>query len=409
MIIELTESQLSEPLELSPEHVEALIAEADRFNSTAATESSEPVVPALKVEYAGVGRHRIRTGFHIGVVEIEGLTVIIRPKIALNHFAFIAAKAFGVPKSGQEDIRLKEDQTFLELIAIWFLEAARHIIPNRLVSDYRELADRLPMKRGRVNYLPTYRLWMRGNLKFEVTIEEFGLDHPINRVLNQGLRIAAAMTKLDNDRRRLARDLLSAFGELSELRSSDLRVGLDRRNWHYATAFELARCLILGRGRGLEIGRRTSRTFLLETPSLVEAGIRNTLCASIDACEQRPRYEVVHPLGPAKPDLIFRSSRSINVGDVKYKKFNSWGEMRDDLYQSVFFAQAYRTHQSCIIGFVDGAPIELDDVHVGPNTVRGFLWNADSEKDPNQSAQEIVSEVQKWMSQTPEQLESLTV
>lgn len=250
---------------------------------------------------------------------------------------------------------------------------------------------------------------MRGQYMFEATIEEFGLDHPINRVLQQGLRISAAMTMLDKDSRRLARDLLSAIGELSELRSSDLRASLERRNRHYATAIELARCLISGRGRGLEIGGRSSRTFLLETPRLVEAGIRNTLCASIGACEQRPRYEYVEPLGTAEPDLVFRSSRDASVGDVKYKKFDSWGEMRDDLYQSVFFAQAYRTPHSCIIAFADSAPVKLADVHVGPNTVRGFLWNADPGKDPHSSAKEIVSEVQTWISQTRERLESSTV
>jgi hypothetical protein len=105
----------------------------------------------------------------------------------------------------------------------------------------------------------------------------------------------------------------------------------------------------------------------------------------------------VNPLGPARPDLVFRSTTQTRVGDIKYKLFDGWGDMRADLYQSVFFAAAYETYQSVILGFTtDRLPL-LDEVQVGKHKVRGVLWRASEDIDPRDAAADVIEQFRIWI------------
>ncbi len=400
MIVKLREAQASQALELTDLQADALRTESEKFRIQVETDEVEEAKtdrPALELEYDSPGKYKIRAGNFIGVVVAGEITVMIQPKISFRHFAEIAAYSFDVPSSGRQSVELRDEDAFQILVARWFLETARHIIPNLLVSDYMEVRDQLPTKRGRVHYLPTYRLWLRGQFVVDTTFEEFSLDHALNRILRRGLQLAAAIPNIGADDRKLALRLLGAMVGVGEIRPSDLRAGTDRRSQHYETPLQLARCLIFGRGRAIDEGSRRSQTFLIATPSLIETGLRNMLSAHIRECERKPRYEMIYPLGDARPDLIFRSSKFTKVGDVKYKLFDSWGDMRADLYQSVFFAAAYRTRESVILGFTTREDLELSQVEVGEHRVSAILWDASEGADPRESASEVVRKVQEWL------------
>jgi hypothetical protein len=400
MLVQLRESQLSEVVDLTVEQAEALRGETERFRVQVKSDEVEEAKtdrPALELVCVEAGRYQIRAGNFVGVVVAGDITVIIRPKINFQHFAYIAAHSFGVPSSGVQSVRLDDENAFQVLIARWFLESARRIIPNLLISDYMEVRERVPTKRGRVHYIPTYRMWLRAQFELDVTHEEFELDHPLNRILRKGLQMVSGMRQLSQSDRQLTLRLLGAMPAVGEMSPADLAAGIDRRSHHYETPIQLARCLIAGRGRALEAGGRKSQTFLVETPSLIESGLRNILSDQIRECERRPRCAIVDPLGPARPDLVFRSTTQTRVGDIKYKLFDGWGDMRADLYQSVFFAAAYETYQSVILGFTADRSQPLDEVRVGRHEVRAVLWNASEEVDPRDAAAEIIEQFGAWL------------
>ena len=63
------------------------------------------------------------------------------------------------------------------------------------------------------------------------------------------------------------------------------------------------------------------------------------------------------------------------VGDVKYKLANSWSDIRPDIYQSVFFAAAFKTFRSVIVAFTNNDLPLLEEVEIGDHRLNGFLWN----------------------------------
>jgi len=400
MLVQLREAQLSEVVDLTIEQAEALRGETEWFRIQVESDEVEEAKTdrlALELVYVEAGRYQIRAGNFVGVVVAGDITVIIRPKINFQHFAYIAAQSFGVPRSGAQSVQLDDENAFQVLIARWFLESARHIIPNLLISDYMEVRERVPTKRGRVHYIPTYRMWLRAQFELDVTHEEFELNHPLNRILRKGLQMVSAIRQLNQPDRQLALRLLGAMPSVGEMSPADLAAGIDRRSHHYETPIQLARCLIAGRGRALEAGGRKSQTFLVETPLLIESGLRNILSDHIRECERCPRYEIVSSLGEVKPDLIFRHSSHKRVGDIKYKVFDSWGDMRTDLYQSVFFAAAYQTHQSVILGFTADPSHRLDEVRVGKHRVKGVLWRASEDVEPHDAAADVIEQFTEWL------------
>src|SRR5206468_2200533 len=103
-----------------------------------------------------------------------------------------------------------------------------------------------------------------------------------------------------------------------ELRTSDLRVAVDRRTAHYRDALALARHILRGERRTLEHGTQDAWTFLIRTPDLVESGLRQVLSEKL--ARRHVKAGTISLPGTtmtANPDLLFDAG--LAVADVKYK------------------------------------------------------------------------------------------
>src|SRR5205823_4838190 len=157
--------------------------------------------------------------------------------------------------------------------------------------------------------------------------------------------------ELSADLRRRALALANRMEDVGELQTSDLRAArLDRRTAHYREALLFARNIITNVGRTLAHGEELVWTFLIRTPNLIEAGVRNAVEKRL-----RDRWMIVKepiPLSGADmtvaPDLIIGYGEAI--ADVKYKLATAnW--LRADLYEIVAFAEAAGTSRAAVIGF----------------------------------------------------------
>ena len=112
----------------------------------------------------------------------------------------------------------------------------------------------------------------------------------------------------------------------------------------------LARNVLANARRTLTQGEEEVWTFLIRTPELVEAGVRNELRLRLSSSVDVRKGTI--PLGggtmTVAPDLVFGSIDAI--GDVKYKLATArW--LRSDLCEVVAFATAARTARACVVGF----------------------------------------------------------
>ena len=235
-----------------------------------------------------------------------------------------------------------------------------------------------------------------GRLGLICEFDEFNLDTPLNRVLQAALTAVTASPFLGTSVRASARGLLWRMDEVRSLRADDMRVQTDRRSAHYADGLVLARHILESTGRALTQGVEPVWTFLIHTPPVVEAGLRNVLADGTFGHVMCGKLPLVGSTLTVNPDLVWeRGTHVLAVGDVKYKRTTAeW--RRADLYQVVAFGTAYRVGHAAVCDFALDSGAGPPAVTIGDLTVRHFSWDASNEVAAEASAAGLLSQVEVW-------------
>jgi hypothetical protein len=399
--IEIRESRDSEPLELSPEAVQAIGRMGRRLASQRSwwgedeTEAGQRESTAIKCLPVGDGRWRVRVDNAIGVFRVGDLQVVVEPKVPLPHVMHLFAEAGGFPKMDEERAAMARDQSLWTLVSSWFTSSAEALLRRGLIRDYRVTRDDLTLVRGHVHPATTATNFYRGRLAFDCEFEEFNIDTPLNRVVLAAARRVAGSMLLEPGLRKRAISVMARMDEgVGPLAPTDLLATLDRRTSHYGDAIPLARHVLRSWGRTIQTGEERAWSFLIPTPDLVETGIRNILARGLApgvSVVKRGRQLEGSTL-TFNPDLVFGRAA---VGDVKYKLFDqTW--RRSDLYEVLSFGVAFRTERVCLVNFSPSGAFEpLAPLRVGDMTVTHLVWRAD--QPPDQAAEGLVNQARRWL------------
>lgn len=371
-------------------------------NSTwwGATQGEDVERTLITCESVGGDWCRVRVADSVGAIGLPDLTIIVQPKIPLHQFLYLLESAHTVPRLESDYALADPEQSFWELIATWFIDVAEKLMRLGLIKDYRENIEVLPIARGRIRALSTARLFYEGRVALDCQYDELDHDNPLNRLIKDAAALVAGSPLLGRDLRRRASLVVSQLDNVSGHEDVDLDVVPDLRASHYREPVDLAKRVILGQGVAPREGDRTARTFLVRTPDLIEAGIRNILVDGL-----APKWEVerkshgrqIHgsPM-TLNPDLVFEGGAV--TGDVKYKLPKEWD--RRDLYQAVVFATGFKAERACVVHFAlaePGKPSVLPELGVGGLQVTPFVWNASETADPTESAELLVQHVSAWL------------
>ena len=402
---DLIEWQNSQPIALSDEEVRELRSQGEWFASRASDAENEDVdyvldpsnepggnqPTVIRCSRVGDGLYTVRVENHIGAVRVGDQTFIVRPKIAFKHFAFITRSVKSNTNSRNEKILLDNFSTFHELVARWFLDEVSILVPQKLIRDYRAHSENISQVRGKVNVISSSRRWLAGSLSVDCDYEEFDLDHPLNRLIKEALNRLQFAEFISLEMRAEARRLFRMMENIGPLQAGDRNCRPDRRARDYLNGLELARSILSGQGRSVSEGKCYSRAFLVHTPPVIEAGIRGMLQHDLKghAISLSKTSIATPPLRSADPDLVFNNG--VVVGDVKYKVTDSWSEIRSDIYQSVFFAAAFKTFKSVIVAFTNNENPPLEEVEIGDHRLNGFLWNGSEASDPEIQRTELIA------------------
>ena len=402
---ELIEWQNSQPIALSDDEVRELRSQGEWFAARTPVEendsqeysldqgiepgNNQPTV--IRCTRVGEGLFTVRVESHIGAIRVGDHVFVVKPKIDFKHFAFITRSVRSSTNSRKEMIRLDDFSTFHELVARWFLDEAALLVPQKLIRDYRAHSENISKVRGKVNVISSSRRWLAGNLSVDCDFEEFDLDHPLNRLIKEALNRVQFAEFINLDMRAEARRLFRAMDGVGPLQAGDRNYRPDRRAGDYINALDLARSIIGGQGRAVSEGKCFSRAFLVYTPLIIEAGIRGMLQHDLKAHSiTLSKISIpTPPLRSADPDLVFNNGAM--VGDVKYKLANSWSDIRPDIYQSVFFAAAFKTFRSVIVAFTNNDLPLLEEVEIGDHRLNGFLWNGSESSDPEHQRNQLLN------------------
>lgn len=356
--LRLTEWRTSAPLELTgaqraglEQHFQARIA-------------SGPTADTFTVTPADI----------VGALTIDGATVVVAPKIAIDRVLFMVSYAVDPLRWKDGWSQLAGVTDLVDGMAALFVQTCERVLTQGVYRSYRTLEADEAMVRGRIR-------WQRQARRLApVPIAVRYQVHDDDVLENQLVRAALAALRTMPVRNTtvaagVARQWrrFSSVGVLTYPRQQAARIAWTRQNDYYRPLIGLARIIIDASMTELDDGEIPVPGFTVSMPRVFEQFVRTALRGrSGFTCTEFPDHPGQHGLrlDTARrvgllPDLgVHVDGRWLFVGDVKYKRDHGSG--RDaDLYQLLAYATATGLDQATLI-YADG-PAEAP-AHVVRNT-----------------------------------------
>ena len=226
--------------------------------------------------------------------------------------------------------------------------------------------------------------------------EDFNTNITLNRIIKAAAGIVASGPSFEFKLRHRAKAILSRMEGVCDLQHNDLRHSLDRLTKHYRDALIFAKYLITSAGVQIFHGAKHAWMFLIRTPDIIEAGIREILTTGLMDYWTVKKKGILLDNSKFKlmPDLNFNNGMAI--GDIKYKIVGSdW--VRPDLYQITTFATGFKSKLGLVIGFNTEDIACPPQIKVGDLVINYFAWDAREGTGPSSAAQKLVSSINNWL------------
>ena len=312
----------------------------------------------------------------VGAVEVEGLSVVIRPKIPIGQVLSLALYALGA-ENRQRNLRFSfdEDASLPDLLALALTSAAQYAFSRGLLHGYRTEEDALYGVRGRIRFEEQLRRRYGRTLPVEVRYDEFTDDVLENRLIKAAVgRLASMRISLPAARR----DLGWIAGTLANVTIVEFAPAhvpeprFDRLNEHYRDVVALARLVLRHSAFQSRRGAVRAKGFLFDMNAIFQQYVARALREKLGVSERAFGEQAILSLdlGGAvnlRPDLVWkRGGQVVFVGDAKYKDLSRDYARESDLYQLL----AYTTALDLKGGLLIYAKSVADQAHAGSYVVR---------------------------------------
>ncbi len=333
--INLQEYQESNPIPLT-------VDERSRLNEFLPSVSIEPVIGQEET-------YRLRPGSIVGAVEIGDMSVLIKPKIHIQHLLSLACYAQGVYKPQDYQFDFQESETLPDVLARSLTSAARRAFSRGLLSGYLTEEDVLYTVRGRIQFNEQIRRRFDIPLPVELRFDEFTEDILVNRLVKAAAARLRRMTLRSGEARRGLGWIATILENVSMLEFQSGRVPevrFERLNKHYRTVVGLARLILLHSEFESFHGGVRASGFLIDMNKLFQEFLTQALRErfGVSTTKLRSEYGVPFDQGDSvnmKPDLSWWEGEKCSfVGDAKYKKVGDSRVPNADLYQLLAYATA---------------------------------------------------------------------
>ena len=362
------------------------------------------------------GKTKVIVKNAVGNIKIGEKPFKVIPKIGFDHFL----KIYSFNENPEKDWITAKDQTKSSKGDVWellirsFLNETEKIISKGLKKGYKEVREEIKYVKGNINLLQTTRNLMRGNILIDTNFEEFTDDININRILKAAaLRISQVESyetsgQFEEFFKQKSKKIILNLSNVDELQPLDTYYTIDRNNKYYEKALEAAVRILNSTGVSINTGEIEGSCFLMNTPPLIENGMRIILNRNLpEHIRCNLRGSVKYKKSKIKnisinPDLIFGQNNPIGVGDIKYK-LHEYGKISQaDRYQQIYFAHSYDVSQAVLIGFSKNYSNNSYDVFGEdfPITLHEVNWNCSDNMSSEKALDKFVKDLIEVLTKT---------
>ena len=294
-------------------------------------------------------QYDLTPGPTVGSVEVDGLSVLIEPKIGIPQVLSLACYAIGKVRFQKSDFGFPNAPALPDFLALALGRAARKAFSRGLLHGYRTEEEALLTVRGRIRFDEQIRRRPGILSPIEVQYDEFTDDILANQL------VKAAAYRLGRMRLRSPEarwglgwiaGMLDSVSFLGWPQNDVPEMTFDRLNEHYRDVAALSRLVLRHGAFESRRGHVRASGFLMNMNDVfqefVTVALREKLGVSADMLKEQAILSLdegdrVH----LRPDLVWQDGgRCVFVGDAKYKRLADERIPNADLYQLLAYATA---------------------------------------------------------------------
>ena len=303
-------------------------------------------VPGAEDEYF------VTPGSKVGALEIDGLSVVVNPKIGIPQLISIACYAIGKVDFRRTGFDFPEHIALPDAMALALAVQARRAFAQGLLHGYRTEEQSLPTIRGRIDFAEQMRRRLDIPMPVEVRFDDFTGDVLPNQLVKAAVHRLGGMRLRSKEARRNLGWLAGVLDEISLLEFQPSRVptvSYNRLNEHYRGVVELSRLVLRQGAYEFERGPIRASGFLMDMSVIFQEFISQALRDALKVSDRALRSDRnvgrltldVDGKVAFYPDLTWWDGSVCRfVGDAKYKNLNGGNVPNADLYQILSYATA---------------------------------------------------------------------
>lgn len=296
-----------------------------------------------------LGIWRITDVTRVGVVAIDDVRLIVRPKTPLRSLIFMASYSGLQAEVDDASFAFEADQDLPAALASALIRAVGEATGRGLLKGYVSVEETGTVIRGRWDIARQLKVRPGIPAPVELTYDDYTEDITENRILKAALRAFVRLEQLPPRVVDKLGPLLGLFSEVSDLRATG-SVSLpaeSRLNAHYQPALRLARWVLEATSWAHTKGVSSGSAFLLNVAKVYEDFVGRVVQTTlhfegfdVDLQVSDWRLDTEGKIR-MRPDLVIsRHGRVVAVADTKYKV---WGEIdgsppNADVYQALAYA-----------------------------------------------------------------------
>lgn len=346
--------------------------------SAAQRDGLRDAVPNLIIEpaHGEEGFYDLTPQSMVGAIEVDGLSLVITPKIGIPQVLSLALYALAAEGIQQKRLfSFEAERSLPDMLALALARAAQHAFARGLLHGYLPKEDSLFGVRGRIRFEAQLRRRHGMSLPLEVKYDDFTEDILENRLVKAAVsRLVGGWLHSPAARRGMGwlAATLTNVTHVEYAATHVPEVSLDRRNEHYGDVVSLARLILRHSAFQSRRGGVRATGFLFDMNDVFQKFVTRALREALGTPEAAfgERSVLTLDIGGSvhlRPDLVWwRDARAAFVGDTKYKDLSKDYARESDLYQLL----AYTTALNLPGGLLIYAKSASDQDHAGKYVVR---------------------------------------
>ncbi|RZJ69218.1 restriction endonuclease [Flavobacterium sp.] len=320
-----------------------------------------------KGKYFSIGYRKITFKNYVGVVQVDGLTIEILPKIdryetdtALWQRVLIqmlkVTKKLKVQTVDEANVNNQQIH-LLDIYFEWFLNEVQLLLHQGLIKQYYKETGNVKALKGKIEFAGQIAKNLVHKERFITTHQVYGKDHQIHRIISQALEIVAYLSKGSIIYGKCKTVQLD-FPEVANCNVNEStfeKLPNTRKTAPYKTAIALARLIVLNYAPNISAGKEKMLAILFDMNSLWEEYILTMLKQTVEEgiIVYGQQSKLFWGNITIRPDIIIEKEsngeKQVFVIDTKWKNIDLSEPSTHDLRQMYVYNDYWQSHKAMLL------------------------------------------------------------